>query len=415
VEVGRLAATFVVTAVLTAASCLTLATASGAAERANHARRPSRCAVAQGLLRAREPVQARREYVRLLKRFAGITCAVDELQELNKPKPKPKPKPPPKTGPACLGADAAFERGDLEQARAAYGRLQARAIRKKLPTTLKCATAGLAASRQVQAMCDRGDVLQDVHRDADARAAFKAALEKNPRVDCVKDGLNDLEQNWLSRFMDGVIGSLDKVLVGIGLALVLTLLTMMLGYWNRARGRLLKLPGVGRLLGPRLALAIDDGATDKKLKAAMEARIRETLQSFRQRALEDSPDCDYDLDVVPAGERFAISATGTSALREALNKAREVSSHSQAVGAILDILYAALPIQRFTLVGVLDPPAAGAASLTLTLEADARLEAAIKLEGRRSGAPTDDDYLELSGPAAVWVQYEVLRVLGRDV
>jgi hypothetical protein len=60
--------------------------------------------------------------------------------------------------------------------------------------------------------------------------------------------------------------------------------------------------------------------------------------------------------------------------------------------------------------GVLDPPSIGVASATLTLEADARLEAAIKLQGTVRAQPTDADYLALSGPAAVWVQYEVVRV-----
>ena len=386
----------------TAVVALTLLAMAGAtavcAQAAKRApRAPNRCVVAQGLVRARQPDAARREYIRVVKRFAAVRCAVEGLRTLNAPKPKPKPAAD------CAAADALFEKGDLVAARKAYEAMSPRP---------KCATSGIAAVKEVESLCDRGDVLQDAHREEDARKAFTSALEKNPRAACPKDGVKDLSKGWLARLLDGFVSSLDEVLAFLGLLLGALFVFLLLGYIKPLRPLLLRMVGVRRLLGPRLSLELDDAAAGGKLGAPMEARIRETLQGFRERALDDTPLGDYDLDIVPAAEQFALTIGRTSVLEQALKQAREANDHMKLIGAVLDLLYAALPIQRFTLAGVLEPPSTHTAAATLTLDADARLEAAAKLRGRpQSGEAPDQEYLDLSGPIAVWAQYEVVRVL----
>jgi hypothetical protein len=75
-------------------------------------------------------------------------------------------------------------------------------------------------------------------------------------------------------------------------------------------------------------------------------------------------------------------------------------------------LYAALPIRQLAVTGVLDPPAPGGVITTLSLENSGRLEAAASLRGPPLNRdPTAGDYLRLAQPSAVWVQYEVARVL----
>src|SRR5207244_702376 len=64
--------------------------------------------------------------------------------------------------------------------------------------------------------------------------------------------------------------------------------------------------------------------------------------------------------------------------------------------------------------GVVDPPEASRAALTLGLETGGKLDACATLAGPPlPSQPTADDYLRLSQPAAVWIQYEVGRVLSR--
>jgi tetratricopeptide (TPR) repeat protein len=322
---------------------------------------------------------------------------VNGLRTLNKRKPAAKPAP------TCVAADTLFEGGRLVAARKAY---------EGLSPKPKCATSGVAAVKEVESLCDRGDALADVHRVEDASKAFTSALEKNPRAPCAKDGVKDLGKGWLARLLDGFISSLDDILALLGLLLAALFVFLMLGWIKPLRPCLLRIVGVRRLLGPRLALDLDDAAAGGKLGPPMEARIRETLQSFRAHALDDGPLGEYDLDVVPAAEQFAITVGSTSVLEGALKQAREANDHMKLVGAVLDLLYAALPIQRFTLAGVLESASAGAAAATLTLEADARLESATKLRGRLQSAEVpDQEYLDLSAPMAVWAQYEIVRVL----
>jgi hypothetical protein len=177
---------------------------------------------------------------------------------------------------------------------------------------------------------------------------------------------------------------------------------------------LVQVPLLGRLLSPRLSLTIDDAAAGGKIGIPMEARIRECLQSFRDQALSAGEDDEYELDSGRSGEAFSIVVAEESSLRNAIAKAREVNERSKAVAAVFDVIYALLPIQRLTLSGVLDPPAVTAASATLTLDDDARLAAATTLSSVLPAKPSAADYLSLSAPAAVWIQYEVVRILKPD-
>ncbi|MDQ4042156.1 MAG: hypothetical protein M3141_10480, partial [Actinomycetota bacterium] len=93
------------------------------------------------------------------------------------------------TGDPCVLADALREAGAAKPATREYVALLRR------DPALDCAKRGLAeinrpppdtAARDARRLCARGDAYRAVHREADALAAYKSALEKNPAARCAR-------------------------------------------------------------------------------------------------------------------------------------------------------------------------------------------------------------------------------------
>jgi tetratricopeptide (TPR) repeat protein len=269
----------------------------------------------------------------------------------------------------------------------------------------------------VERSCAVGSALAAAHRDDDAIAAYKAALAKVPAAHCAAAGLQREARPWAGRVLDRIADAVPAVLEALALVVIAVFLVLMLGYFRFASAALARLPLIGRLLSPRLTLdAFDDAAAGTtKVGVPMAARIRERLGRFRDEALHEDPSAD-ELDFGTAGEEFADLVSGDSGLRNALDKARDLSAQTKVVAALLDVLYALLPIRRLSVTGVLDPPDRNGASLTLALQSGGRLETAASIAGPALSAdPTATDYLRLADPAAVWIQFEVARVLTRGV
>jgi tetratricopeptide (TPR) repeat protein len=364
---------------------------------------PNRCSAAEALLKGGETEEARKVYVALLKRDPTLTCAVDGLMRIHAPQPTP-------TAPSCSSADAEFDAGDLNAARNEYMRVG---------ESVECAAMGLAAIREVQRLCDGGGAYVASHRQDDALAAFKAALEKNPHAKCATDGLDKVKPWWLQRVSDSVTSALPELLVAIGLILLAFLVVLLAAYWKKVDRRLSRWPLIGRVLRPRLTLtALDDAALTSKVGASMAARIKERLQRFRDVALGDASDPEspgYDLEFDRADEEFADLVSGNSSLERSLDKLSGVSDQTKLVGGLASLLYTILPIKKLTVSGVLDSPESSAAAITLALEDNERQAAAVALSGPPlPGQPTATDYLRLADPAAVWIQYVVARAVARD-
>jgi tetratricopeptide (TPR) repeat protein len=264
----------------------------------------------------------------------------------------------------------------------------------------------------VRRLCAEGEADLKLDRREDAATAFKAALVKNPQADCARAGIDDSEETSAARALDRTKKGIPDLLFVVGLLAVLLFLILLLGHFKRVYRVFARLPIVGRLLSPRLSLGpLDDKATKLDVGAAMSARIRERLQRFREEAIHGG-EPDYELDFGTAGDDFADLVSSSSGLKDALGKVREVSDHTKIVAAVLDLLYAALPIRQLAVTGVLDPPDRRGVASTFSLENSGRLEASATLSGPPlTRDPTADDYLRLSQPSAVWVQYEVARVL----
>jgi tetratricopeptide (TPR) repeat protein len=356
----------------------------------------SPCTVPDALLAAGEKAEARKLYVAILKRNPGTPCARNQLTKLNAPAD-------PKT---CTGADALFDAGELPEARDAYVALGAE----------ECAVEGLVAIRSVERLCAEGDAHLADGRNDEALEAYSAALEKNPKAQCALDGVDEADAGVVERGFTWIEDQAPNALTALGVVLTLLFLTMLLAYIPGVDSVIAHLPVVGKILSPRLTLGpLDDDALPdtSKVGGPMAARIKERLQRFSEEALRDGVP-DYDLDFGNPGEQFATLVSGSSQLQNALEKARDVSEHTKVLGAIVDLIYALLPIRRLSVIGVIDPADGTQASATLSLEHNSRLEAAARVTGRDLGRqPTSMDFLLLTLPAAVWVQYEVARALSR--
>jgi tetratricopeptide (TPR) repeat protein len=358
------------------------------------------CAVADALLAAGEKQHARTEYIRLLRRDPSLACAKTGLKTINAAQPAPpKPKAP------CAEAEIAFDQGDLDRAASKY---------RAVGLDTKCAEQGLAAVREVKRLCVQGRKDLALGRRDDAEKAFESALEKNPNANCASTGLQNSRRHWVVRTIAWTTAAVPNVLIALGLLAALIFLGLMLGYVRRLYPYVLRIPIAGRIVNPRVSLSpLDDKATKLDVGPALAARIKERLQRFKEEALRGG-EPDYELDVGTPGDDFTDLVSESVGLENALKRVRELSDQTKIVGAVLDLLYAALPIRRLTVTGVLEPPARSGVVATLSLDSNGRVAAASSFAGpplKRN--PTAEDFLGLAQTCAVWMQYEVARELTR--
>lgn len=357
--------------------------------------RPASCAVSDALAGAGAAAEARAAYVALVPARATRGCAVRGLLRLTRAPRKRR---------LCENGDDQYDAGRLDAARRAYS---------SLPPGTACADIGLSAIRELARLCVKGKVERDLGRESDATAAFAAALEKNPDARCARAGIAASRRPfWLKRWLDAFARWAPEALAALGIVLGASFLLLLLAYIPSVYRASVGWRVVGRILGPRLEVGkIAEPSSDITVGSALASRMKEFLRRFHDESLGSS--VDYDLDTGTAGEEFAEIVSGSGRLQNALEKVRDASDHTKLVAFIVDLLYAALPIPRFVASGVCDPSEVNAASATLMLENNGRLAAAVTLSTPADGsAPTAADYLDLAMPGAVWVQYEVARLLG---
>jgi tetratricopeptide (TPR) repeat protein len=320
------------------------------------------CALPDRLLAAGETKLARKEYVLLLRRDPGESCAREGLAKANKP------------------ADN--------------------------------------TATEVTKLCDTGDAKRDAHRDEAALKNYEAALDKDHTASCASDGIASVTPKWLSRSLDSVADAIPKALVGLGLALATFFLFACLMSQRGARRILGPLPLVGRIFKPQLNLkALEDkplGEAGAGVGVAVTARIKERLHRFREQAISEEA-YDQELDLGTVGDDFADLVSEVGGLQEAIGKAGELNEHTKAVTALLTLFYGLMPTTRMTVSGVIEPPSDSSTTATVSLENGARLEAAFTVSGPVSATPAKGrDFIALAQPAAVWIQYEVANALSKD-
>jgi tetratricopeptide (TPR) repeat protein len=319
---------------------------------------------------------------------------------------------------ACAAADALRAAGEDKEARKQYVTLLTES------PGLGCAQTGLAAvnepapdktTGEAKKLCRRGDVLRDVNREADAITAYKAALEKRPRIRCAKKGLEEAGPSTMSRTLAAIPAVLADLALIAGIAALVFFVFMLLGHIERIRPLLLRAGFVGRVLAPKITFAALDDKSGKDVGAVIVARVKDRLLRARDEAAGRTG-LVYELDVATARESAVTVAAGDRGLQAAIEKASEVSEHAKIVTALLGLLYTLLPIRRIDIEGVVEPPAEkDCASATLTLTRDGTLRAASTLKGPVSKtALTHGDYVRLADPTAVWMQYEIARALRDD-
>jgi tetratricopeptide (TPR) repeat protein len=412
------------------------------------------CAVPDALLSVGETDAARRHYVTLLEQNPNLACALAGLSEANaSPAPQPTPQPP-----SCSEGDQEFDAGDLSAARAAY---------ESLGREVKCAEAGLADVREVERLCrqgagllaigrseealvaykaaleknpeascavagvseaakaivgflcSRGDSLLARHRDEDALAAYKAALERDPTAACAHEGIRVASPGWLSRTISEVSDAVPTILVGLLLVLLLGFAILMLAWSKNVYEMFTNIPFLRAILRPRLSFSpINEEAAEAKVAASLLARVQKRLHQFQSAASGDSAagvSTDDDLDFGSPDETFADLVSGNSALQKSLGALSGLSEHGKVIAGVINIAYTWLPIRQLALSGVLGPPSLMRATLSMSVEKDARLVAAAVLEGPElANRPDASHYLELGERAALWTQYVVARTLADE-
>jgi tetratricopeptide (TPR) repeat protein len=366
------------TALAAAAGALALLIPFTAA--AQQADRPDpRCARGAALEKAGEKKEARKAYLRTLRRDPSATCAVDALKTLG------APPDPPDTKRCTEIATALKKDGDVSKAREEYA---------KLSTDLQCAKDGLAAATAAEVECERGDEYRDLDRDSDAEGAYKEALKKVPN-----DGLDKSDDDG---FFKEAAGTLDdaapvafKLLAGLLFLVALLALVAPRRFLSRRLGGV---PVIGRLFRPGLAIAVADDALETKVGAPLAARISGRLQWFREEAAEDA---DYHVDFGTSDEELADLMAGDPAVGTAVSKLGEVSEQAKMAGAVLELLLALWPRLRLRVEGILDP-AGEVASGTFTLRAGSRVSAMTTIEGPELSEPAEAaDFLRLADTTAV--------------
>lgn len=317
--------------------------------------------------------------------------------------------------PTCTSARALAFLKATDEAREAYAVLVAQNPR------LRCARVGLTAiadppvkdktAEEVADLCARGAVYAANGRGEDAQKAYDAALEKDSGAYCAVKGVS---RSWPSKAADWIVDALPRILLLLGALMLAGFLLLLFGYWRPMARFYLWLWPVRHLMRPRVSLSgIDDSCLgDKKVGVAMVGRIREQLQRFRDEANEVERGVGYKLDVGSSEQVLADDVARDGHLRSAINKLGEASDQTALIAAVLNVLFAALPIKRLSVAGVIEPAQGTVPSATLTLNSGSRLAGSVVLEDTSCPAePKAGDYMRLCDSAAVWVQYQVAREL----
>ncbi len=323
---------------------------------------------------------------------------------------------------SCDKADALHATGEDKAARKAYV-----AVLEAEPASV-CARRGLKGlnagnPHPARADCARGNAYLSVDRDGDAIKAFEAALKANPYSPCAKRGLDEAGPSEFERSaknfessVKAVVDRLPALLDVAGLALLALFLFTMLGYVKGARILVRHAPFVGKWIGPRMSIEkFEDEAIEGKPGAPIAARIKERLHRMREEAVA-ADGGSYGIDASLPREDFADLVSESGSLKNSLEKASDVSDQTKIVAAVLNLVYALLPIQRISVVATMAPPAGTGAAATLIIEENGRLKAATTVQGAApaAGDPKAADYDRLADPAAVWVQHEVTRILAKE-
>lgn len=295
-----------------------------------------------------------------------------------------------------------------------------------LGESVACAKAGLAQLGELIGACDLGRADLNAHLDSDALTAFKKSLSTVPNANCANSGVDRLSPDGFSRALTWLADAVPRIpvaLAGIAAVVVAFFLALALLGIPKVRGKRLPLErlwGLRTVLRPRISfeaitdqdVELDGSGVKWKIGQSMAAQVKERLQRFREEALSDqSPD--MDLDFGSSGEVIAGLVSSESSLKNALDKVGEVGESTKLATALVSLGYAALPIRRLRISGVLNPPVDDNACATFSIEDGAQLEAAVTLKRplQTSTAVTSSDYMQLVDQVAVWVQFEVTRAL----
>lgn len=281
------------------------------------------------------------------------------------------------------------------------------------------ASAGAALPEQpgIAELCGRAATLRAAGLESDAVGVYKSALEQSPTSPCATKGLRDGAPTTFASVLDDIIEVLPQLLLAAGLAALTVFCVLLLGHVRLLHRKLVRVPGLGRMLSPRLTLQPLCDHSGKQVGETLDARVKKQLAESRRLAYMRAGPA-YEMDFSTPGEDFADLVAGDGGLNSALEKASESSDQLKIVGAILTLMYTLLPTQRLTVSGVLEPITGPCVSATLNLDEGGRPVAAATLlgsipeDGRELNAA---DFVRLAEPAAVWVQYEVARAIRGDI
>jgi tetratricopeptide (TPR) repeat protein len=327
-----------------------------------------------------------------------------------------KASTPPAAPVTCAQPNALIAVGEEAEARKAYLKL----LEGSSPPP--CAQEGLEKLNKSSASsqsCKLGETYKGLGREEQAIKTYEKALEINLESECAKTGLKNVGPGGVtgiakeaSSFTDSVVELAGAVAAGLGVLAIALFIFLSLARVPWLGGYIRKLPGIGRLIGPRLSIEpISDDAADGKAGAPLAAAIKEDMQVLREEALAPLSSDDYDLDWPAPQEAFAEFVSDEAGLKNALEKASDISEQAKTVAAILSIVYWTLPIKRLTLSGVAGPTHGGA-GIAVGLEENGKLAASTTIASKVVNAdPKVPDYVDLATAVAVWTQFGIGCIL----
>jgi tetratricopeptide (TPR) repeat protein len=280
----------------------------------------------------------------------------------------------------------------------------------------RCAVTGFDRLTTRGSRCALARSLQRLGRRTDVEAAYMAELRRDPRSRCAQEGLKNLKPAGRSiskRVSDAAATATHALLlVLVGIALVSVLLVLLLAGLARIKflnSALRRMPITRTLLAPRLKVEdFEDGASTVRMGPGVAALIRAGVTD-RIHGIK------HQLGLV----------SGQSEFSGALANLQDLSPQLRVALAVITVLDALLPRQRFTVAGVLQPPGGQGVGLSLTLRRGSSFAAmqsfwAVPLgcvaRASANGQPVPDDapaaYHRLSGAACAWVDHQLATALG---
>jgi tetratricopeptide (TPR) repeat protein len=262
-----------------------------------------------------------------------------------------------------------------------------------------CASAGLTAVEQNDAVCAKASALKKSGQDAKAKEAYVAALESHPGSDCASQALSKERETGQSPWSWAATAAKDVLSVvgfaALGLACIGLLIWVALQFLTRISWTRNHRPARW-LLQPRLEVkSFDDTSLTTKMGSQTAILVRGKV----------TPDRTGGITVV----------TGHAALSDILKPLGDVSSEAKAAVSIVSFFFGTFPRPDFEVIGALQPKGEDGRGVSVELTSKGQQLGSTTVWERDFEAPDDDvrSFQALAVPTAAWIDHLIAETQGR--